>query len=98
MVVLATAVKVICANPTAAINARESAKSDDRANAISRTQKASVPSNMKRMLGLLLPQAIHSAEINEPSPKAAERKPKPVGPEFSTFVAKSGNTTLKLMP
>src|ERR1700687_714207 len=98
MSVLAVAEKAICAKPTAAINVSESAYQCERAKSASSTQKTIEASIMGVMAGFLLPQAIQSAESSEPRPKADERKPKPAAPIWSTSVAKSGSTTLKLIP
>src|SRR5258707_10679305 len=68
------------------------------ARGIQITQKANEPVSKRLILGLLLPHASHSAEKSEPRPNAEEMKPNPCGPLFSTAVAKSGRTTLKLMP
>src|SRR5947209_14314192 len=64
----------------------------------SSTQKNVAPHKICLIRGFLFPHAIHSAESSAPNPSAEERKPKPVGPTLSTFVAKSGSKTLKLMP
>src|SRR5256885_10899086 len=70
----------------------------ESANTASNTPKTSVPISTQRIVGTLLLQASHSAEQSEPMAIAAERKPKPVAPLCSTFVAKRGSTTLKFEP
>src|SRR5438552_15575666 len=92
------ALKAICAKPTQAINASESMYQCERAKSISSTQNTIEASKRKEMLGFLFCQASQSADRSEPTPNADEMKPKPAGPTFRTSVAKSGSTTLKLMP
>src|SRR2546423_1790393 len=65
----------ICANPTAAINTRESTYSCESAKKISNAPKANAAISKYCMLGLRFPQASQRAEHNDPSPNAAERKP-----------------------
>src|SRR5947209_6865131 len=62
------------------------------------TQKTIALTSKYWMLGLRLLHANHKALSRDPRPKAEEMKPNPSAPTLSTFVAKSGNTTLKLIP
>src|SRR5438552_17936134 len=92
------AVKAICAKPTAAINTRDSTYRCEMANAASAAQKTVPPTSICCTLGFLLFHANQSADRSDPIPKDEDMKPKPVGPACKTSVAKSGSTTLKLMP
>src|SRR5579885_1204188 len=70
----------------------------ESAKKASRMPKQMDAINNPDILGRLFPQASQSADISEPKPKAEEMKPNPAGPECNTSVAKSGSTTLKLIP
>src|SRR6266699_4096429 len=62
------------------------------------TQRTIALTSKYWMLGLRLLHAKHNEISRDPKPKAEEMKPNPSAPTLSTFVAKSGNTTLKLIP
>src|SRR5579859_1641561 len=81
-----------------AIKTRESRYQCERAKNASSTQKTRVKISILFRLGNLFPHASQSAEKSDPKPKADEMKPKPAGPTCKTSFAKSGKTTLKLMP